>query len=427
MRKSQTLQLEMSEKRSELAAVTETLNAAATAGTDPSAEDLVKAEGLTKEIRSKEVLYRAAILEEEDEDRKAAAEGGGDPEMRELMALESGAKFSAYVGAALEMRGVSGGEAELNAAIKIGANQVPMMLFAPSEAELRETEKRTKTDTDIAIRPRRWVDRLFAGTAADYLGVTMESVEAGAASFPVTTGGGVPAQRGREEAAAAGAWTIGVASIEPTRQSLHYQFAVEDNARVPGLEDALTRDMRAALRERLDYTVFLGDTGANEAGADITGFFGSGAAETTITQASKVTGAGTLAKFLALVDGLHAESLGDLRIVASVGANTLWGATVLPAPATTGETVAQFLTRAGLSWRARHGIDTATASGDFMAAIGLSRGIEGAAVMAMWPGAELIRDPYSGAASGQVRLTLHSLWNWALVRSSNFKRLKAVA
>ena len=82
------------------------------------------------------------------------------------------------------------------------------------------------------------------------------------------------------------------------------------------------------------------------------------------------------------MDGKHASTLADVRVVSSVGSNVLWGTSVLPAPATTGETVAQFLNRAGLSWRTREGIDTNTANGDFGGYVGLQRGIAGAG----WPG-----------------------------------------
>ena len=411
--------LEASEKRSELAVVTERLNTAAGAGTAPSVEDIGQADVLTREIRSCEVRYRANALAEEEEDRKAQLVGDLDPERRELAGLETRARVGTYVLAAAEMRGVSGAEAEFNQAIKIGANQIPMRMFAPSEAAL---ELRTKTTANTTLRPRRWIDRLFAETATDHLGIMMESVEAGQASFPVTTGGGTPAQRGRDEATAVGGWTIGVKTLSPTRQSIHYNHTIEDAARLPGLEEALTRDMRNALRERLDYTVFRGDATGDE--NDITGFFAKTIDETTIAQSDKVKWPETVSKFAALLDGKYAESLEDLRIVASVGANTLW----LGQSANTNrnESLAQILRSNGLSWRTREGIETTTGNNDFMAAIGLGRGIEGAGVMAMWSGGDLIRDPYSGAGKGQVQITLHALWNWDLTRTANFKRLKAV-
>ena len=75
---------------------------------------------------------------------------------------------------------------------------------------------------------------------------------------------------------------------------------------------------------------------------------------------------------------------------------------------------------------AREALSDATTNNKFAGYVGLGRGIEGAGVAAIWSAGELIRDPYSGAASGEVALTLSYLWNFGLVRASNFARLKFV-
>ena len=316
----------------------------------------------------------------------------------------------------------AGAESEFNQALSLGPDQFPLMLLAPAP------EVRAATATDTTTTPRRWLDRLFAGTAAESIGIMMESVEAGAASFPVTTSPAAvtAAQRGKEQAAAAGAWTIGATEMDPTRMSIHFVFAGEDAMRVPGLEDALVRDMRMALRERMDFAIFNGDDGANPAAGDIDGLFDIAAVtEQTITQANKVLWPGTIKEFSDLVDGLHAEDLSDVRVVASVGATRLWRRT--SANTNRNESIAQVLRSNGLMWRTRHGIATTTAADDFAAAIGLARGGMGAGVCPVWQGAELIRDKWTGAASGQVQLTLNAYWNFGLVRASNFARVKFVA
>ena len=129
--------------------------------------------------------------------------------------------------------------------------------------------------------------------------------------------------------------------------------------------------------------------------------------------------------FLEYVDGSYAASLSDVRIVASVGTNVLWYGSV-HAPTVDNQSIAQFLMASGLSWTARGGIDANTANGDFGAYIGLSRGIEGAGIAAVWEQGQLIRDPYSSAASGEVQLTLNYLFQLAFPRTDNFKRLKYV-
>ena len=47
---------------------------------------------------------------------------------------------------------------------------------------------------------------------------------------------------------------------------------------------------------------------------------------------------------------------------------------------------------------------------------------------AMWEAGDLVRDVlYSGAAKGEVALTLSYLWGFQLPRPANFARLKFVA
>ena len=403
------------------------------AGLDAAAvtdEVRAESEGLRGELATVETQFRAAVTAEE-----AAIEAGSagadtaDGEAAEFRALMGRVSVRAYVENALgnfrstERRSLNltaGAELEFNQAVDLPADQFPLRLLAPPPVEVRAT-----TGADIQTTPKRWIDRLFADTAAEHIGIMMESVAAGKASFPITTSPATVTghQRGKEEVEAPGAWTIGAVDFDPSRMSIHFRFAGEDSMRVPGLEDALVRDMRMALRERMDYVVFQGDDGATPNAGDIDGLFDiAGLTEQTLTQANKVLWPQTLAAFTALIDGLHAEDLADVRIVTSVGATRLWRQT--SANTNRNESLAQVFMANGLNWKTRAGIATTTAANDFLAAVGLMRGNMGAGVCPVWQGAELIRDKYSGAASGQVQLTLNAFWNFGLVRSSNFARVK---
>ena len=172
--------------------------------------------------------------------------------------------------------------------------------------------------------------------------------------------------------------------IEPSRNSVRAVFSRTDALRLPGLEAALQRDLRAALAEGIDRAVFLGDDGANENAGDIVGLTtAANVAEVAISQANKIKAPETLQAFANLIDGKHAGGFGDLRIVSSVGAWRLWETTIANSAAEN-QTVAQFLRAAGLSWMARGEIETATAADDFAAFVGLARGIANAAVAAVW-------------------------------------------
>ena len=86
-------------------------------------------------------------------------------------------------------------------------------------------------------------------------------------------------------------------------------------------------------------------------------------------------------------------------------------------------TLAQFLNDSRVMWQVRE-LEATTTNNKFGAYISRARGLTGAAVAPVWNSAELIRDKYSKARSGQVLLTLTAFWNFGLPRPANFSRLK---
>ena len=368
----------------------------------------------------------AALLAVEDAERvvaerEAARLGSltGDAASREVAELRSKSSVTSYIKAAAEMRSVDGAEAEFNSALGMARDQFPLTLLTP--------ETRQTTAVDVSANQGTWLDRLFSQTAAQRLGVSFRSVGPGVASFPVTTAGATAAQLDKSGAAAAAAWTVGVTEMKPKRNSVSAIFSVEDVQRIgPGLEAALQRDLRAALVEGVDKSVFLGDATPTAATADIVGLQTAAISEFTLTQSAKILGQKILEKLAGFIDGQHAASPADIRIAASVGSNTLW-LTTIQAAAVENQTIAQFLRASGIDWTTRGGIDTATANGDFGAYVGLAAGIEGAAIAAVWENASMIRDPFSGATKGEVGIVLNTLWDFAIPRPSSFKRLKYVS
>ena len=396
--------------------------------TDETRAELDTIEAGTADLERQLRAATVAVEAEEAEQRAAGAAGdtpAGDAEDRERAELRGKVKLGGYVSAAIEQRSAEGAEAEYNAAIGISGNRFPLELLAPPE---QRAEDRATTTVDIQTVPRTWLDRLFAGTASEAVGVTMESVPVGASSHPVTTAGSTAAQRGKSQVSADAAWTIGVTELKPKRNAVRLLFNIEDAARIPGLESALTRDLRMALTEGVDRAIFLGDDTANPNAGDIVGLnTAAGLVEKTITQANKLKGSNVLQVFAELVDGKAAMMPGDLKAVLAVGANTLWSHTLANTGASVDTTIAEFLRRFGLTWLTRGEIETATAADDFGAFVGLGRGLDGAGVAAVWEAGELIRDPYTQAAKGEVALTLCYLWDFGLPRAANFARVTFAA
>ncbi len=373
-----------------------------------------------------QIRTAATVCEQEEEEQRAAGAEAvkpeGDAEQRERAELRSKVRIGRYVGFAMSEQMADGAEAEFNAALGIAegkrGTRFPLELLAPP------VETRAATNVETTVTPRRWLDRLFAMTAMERVGITMESVAAGVASFPVTTAGASAAQRQRStDAAADAAWTLSVTEMKPKRNATRLVFSIEDEARIPGLEAGLTRDLKKALLEGVDRAAFLGDSTASGSDADIVGLNTATIDEVEISQADKILGPGTLTAFVDLVDGISAMSLSDLMTVTTTGTWRTWEKTIINATADN-MTLAAFLRTAGLSWSHRGELETGTDDGDFAAFVGLGMGIEGSGIAAVWESGELIRDPYGGAAKGEISLTLCYLWDFALPRASNFKRVK---
>ena len=387
--------------------------------TDGDAADLEK---LTTEYRAADVRKAAAIITEAADLDAARVAGDLSVEQRELDGIGRNLQFGNYVSAAVEHRAATGAESEWNAAHGMGAQQFPLAILAQGRVQMRAT-----TDTDGQVNQGRWIDRLFAMSAGMRLGMTMESVPAGTSAYHTTTAGVTPGQRSRAQAAADSAWTVGVVTLEPKRNAVSAKYAIEDAARLPGLADAPRRDMGMGLVDNIDQIIFIGDASATTSTDDIAGLNTyAGLTEVEVTQANKIKGGETLEAFTGLVDGLHAMDLGDLNVVASVGAYRLWANTIINATADN-MTLAQFMMASGLSWGSRANIDTATAAGDFGAFVGRARGIEGAGVCAIWDAGQMIVDEVTRAKEGEVVLTMNYLHNIGYPRLDNFARVKFVA
>lgn len=351
-----------------------------------------------------------------------------DGEEAEIRKLRNAASFGNYLLASGARRGVTGAEAEYNAARGLGEIGFPLEMLM---GDTRQAEQRNSLgDVDGGGSQSPWLARLFDQSAASRLGISFREVAEGTANYPILTGGSSPAQRGRTEAASAGTIAASVTELKPTRMTIHSVYSIEDAARIAGYADAIAMDMRNHLNAEVDKAVFLGNSGANENTADITGLnTATSVVEKTITQANKVKGPETLKEFIELVDGQHAVSPADLRVVLAEGAYHLWAQTLMPSPVTSGETIGQFLNRGGINFTVKGGIETNSANNDWGGFVGRAQGLDGAGLVVMWSagGSSLVTDVYTGAAKGEVSVTLNNLWNVGFVRATSFARIKFVS
>ena len=163
-------------------------------------------------------------------------------------------EFRNYVNAALHGLPVIGGpELEYNQHLGIDPGYFPLDVMGMT------LEQRAKRDGDAEGNQATWLDRVFAETASARLGITMPTVPAGVAAYPVMEAGGSGAQRGRTQAAAESTYTVAVSEIKPTRHAVHGIYSIEDELRLPGMAAAIERDMAMATVESIDKAIFSGE------------------------------------------------------------------------------------------------------------------------------------------------------------------------
>ena len=144
-----------------------------------SEEQETELRSATKRLNRLESDFQAAIALDLESERKARA--AFDGENKERNELRSKVRIGSYVEAALEQRSVSGSELEFNQSMEVPSNHFPLELLAGAES----VEKRATTNAEAGATQAPWLDRLFADTAAIYLGVTFQTVSPGVSSHPV--------------------------------------------------------------------------------------------------------------------------------------------------------------------------------------------------------------------------------------------------
>ena len=435
MRKSQEISIKLSEARSRLNKSIETRNAVKD-GETPSADLISEMDQAAKAISPLEVEYRAAILAEDSEDEKNA-KLDPDAEHREADRLLSQSSIMPFLAEGMSSGGqkVEGKEAELRAAMlgdEAREGLVPFeMLLPPADPEQRQIEHRVDAATPVAASVKTQgsqasvLERVFSRSIAARLLVSMPSVPVGSANYPILTSGTTAAVKNPGTAQDAEAGAFEGFTLDPKRLTARYLFRIEDMYKLRGYESVLRRDLAAVMSDAMDAQIVSGDGTA----PNVDGFLSelaAPAAKATVTAWDEF-----LAHFTGVVDGLNAYALADIRAI--VGSLTFQHTAALfrtgandngPREAV-GDYVRQKV--GGLSVSSRI---PATVSAKEEINILAKTSYPGRnAVAPIWRAFEVIRDPYSGAASGEIALTAVALWNFKILRETGFGlfRVRTVA
>lgn len=208
--------------------------------------------------------------------REPAAAGGGfavpamerigrvygitDPRVTELLQrCEVGNYFDAFGNG----RNVSGAEAELNQALGLRDNRMPLAAFdrVLSRAAGDAATTGFEGDTGYPRQVMRIHPEIFAASLAPVLGIEMPMVGIGDASFPMVSTPPTADVRNPGQSQGAGKVVIEPNSLEPRRLTSRVLFRLETALRVGDsvYRMALAENIRASLSDEWDRQCIVGD------------------------------------------------------------------------------------------------------------------------------------------------------------------------
>lgn len=395
MLQSATIQRRQSEIREKLAGLA--------ANETPTAEQRQEMDTLDGEYRSNETRYRAALIAEDSERRDA----GRNLETREgsdWNKLVRGFELRQCALHLDEGTALSGATAEVVQELrgKGGYRGIPVP-YEVLEVRAGETVASgvPSPTTTLPI-----IDRLFPNSVAGAMGASMINIASGSEEWPITTSSVTAAWAATEtgNVASPTPYTTSPRSVAPNN-TLGVQMKITRKAlkQSAGIEQAITRDLRGAIAAELDLAVFQGAGGGGEPSGVIAGAAGYGITVTSVGAAA------TYAVFReAVVEFLKDNAANGPGNVLALIRPEVWDAmdgTAWDA----GSGITEFdklQSRLGGVVQSANALDPP--SGAPLASDALlttSAGGVAPIIVATWGAVDLIRDPYSDAQSGGLRLT----------------------
>ena len=390
--------------------------------TDATADELRNMEALDTEYRGNETRFRAALIAEDTERRTAGAEletRAG----KEWDGLIAGFELRQVALSLDEGRALSGQTAEVVTELRNrgGYRGTPVPLLA---LERRNT---VASGTPNPMQTRPIIDRLFPDTAAARIGVQMISIDSGLTEWPVTTSSVAAGWATTETGSVAGPtqFTTVDKALAPNN-TLGIRMAISRKAMLQSgsaLEDAVRRDMNGAMAVALDAAITLG-TGASGQPLGVI----AGAATYGITSTA-VGAAATWAAFRAAVTRfMLANAAGSPGAVRLLIRPEVWAK--LDATLISGTAVSEWDRLLANIPAGNIAMTTnalaAPVTNNVTALLATNAGGVAPAFMGVWGAIDLIRDPYSDAASGGLRLTALTTADITVARGAQLEILTGI-
>lgn len=408
---------------------------AALVGKDAPSEDETRSmETLDAEYRSNETRYRAALIAEDSERREAGEEleTRSDKEKAELIGKFEMRQVALHLD---EGRPLDGATSEIVQEMRSqgGYRGIPV----PWQAlELRAGET-VASGTPDPITTRPIIDRLFPDSVAARMGAQMINIGSGATEWPVVTSSVTAGWADGETGNVAGPQVFATTdkALRP-EHNLGIQMRITRKALKQSgdaLEQAVRRDMNGAISVEMDRAAFLG-TGANgQPLGVISGAATYGITDTALDAEPSYTD--FLAEIVAFMGGNTITSPGQ---VASLMRPELFG--YLEGKVNDVLQVTEYyrlgflLSGRGVTGTFPSNINVssnaiAAPSGDPLETEMLFTTTTGGVApmfIGTWGGVDLIRDPYSDAQSGGLRITALTTMDVTVARPSQLRVLSGV-
>ena len=388
----------------------------------PTEDETREMDELDKEFQSNEVRFRAALTSESTERRAAGAEleTRSDRQFADLVAGFEMRQVALHLD---EGRALTGQTAEVVQELRShgGYRGTPVPLMA-LEQRAGET---VAAGTPDPVQTRPIIDRLFPASVAAQMGAQMIQIGSGAVEWPVTTSAVTAGWAATETGNVAGptAYATTDKALKPEHNlGIHMRITRKTLLQSgEALEAAIRRDMNGTMAAELDKAIFLG-TGANGQPLGVI----PGAATYGITSTAVDAAASWAAIRAAVVRFMTANTatgptgikalirpelwsfLDDAEAFAGTGI-TEWERLIknIGAPVQTANALA-----------APAGTPLAT-----QALLTTSAGGVAPIFVGIWGAVDLIRDPYSDAQSGGLRLTALTTADVTVARGSQLQLL----
>ncbi len=393
----------------------------------PSEDETRQMESLDQEYRLNETRYRGALIAEDGERREAASdlETRGDREWSGLigkyevrqaaLALDEGAKLTGATAEVVE---------ELRS--RGGYRGIPLP-WAALETRAGETVASGVPDP---IRTAPIIDRLFPASVAAQMGAQMINIDSGAVEYPVCTAGAVVGWAATETGAV-GSPSAYATTDKPLKPdfTLGTQMKITRKALKQSgdaLEQAVRRDMSGAIAVAMDKAVFLGAGSSGEPAGVLVGSYGI--TSTAIGAAASWAAFRAAVKRFLLANAATGPGAVRLLIRPEVWDamdGTFWkiGSTESTA-FTEWDRLSARINNIVLSTNA-----LAAPTGSPAASKALLTTTAGGVApifVATWGAIDLIRDPYSDAGSGGLRLTALATMDTTVARAVQLEILTGI-